>query len=240
MNGVGVVAALAAEARTLGPTVRRIGEVDCLGDATLRAVSGMGCAAAALAAGRLIEAGASALLSFGFAGGLDPRLTAGSVLLPGAVVSRDGARFATSTDWRRRLTVAVLAQRPVAGGNLLTHAQAIGAVAHKAAAFLETGAVAVDMESLAVAQVAAAHHLPFMAVRVIVDTAGDALPPAVVAASQAGQVSLWRLIGGLALSPGELAPLLRLAGRYRAATRSLAAVAQAVLLTRADAGARAA
>jgi adenosylhomocysteine nucleosidase len=230
LNGVGVVAALAAEARALGPTVKRIGDVDCLGEATLLAISGMGCAAAGLAAGRLIEAGASALMSFGLAGGLDPRLTAGSVVFPSEVISRDGARFVTSVTWRERLAAALL-QRPVAGGKLLTSAQAIDAVADKAAAFRDTGAVAVDMESLAVAQVAAAHRLPFMAVRVIVDTAADRLPHAVVAASHGGRVRIWRLIGGLALAPVEFAPLIRLARRYRTARRSLAAVGRAVLLT---------
>jgi hypothetical protein len=44
-------------------------------------------------------------------------------------------------------------------------------------------------------------------------------------------VRIWRLIGGLALAPVEFAPLLRLAGRYRTARRSLAAVGRAVLLT---------
>jgi adenosylhomocysteine nucleosidase len=233
LNGVGVVTALAAEARALGPTVKRIGEVDCLRDGTLRALSGMGGAAAALAAGRLIEAGASALMSFGLAGGLDPRLSAGSVVFPSEVVSRDGARFPTSVSWCERLMAAVLTQRPVTGAKLLTSAQAIDAVADKAAAFRDTGAVAVDMESLAVAQVAAAHRLPFMAVRVIVDTAADVLPHVVVAASHGGQVRIWRLIGGLALAPVELAPLIRLAGRYRTARRSLTAVGRVVLLTRA-------
>ena len=48
-----------------------------------------------------------------------------------------------------------------------------------------------------------------------------------VAASQAGQVSMRRLIGGLALAPMELFAIIRLAQRYRAARRSLSAVASA-------------
>jgi adenosylhomocysteine nucleosidase len=238
LNPVGVVAALAVEARALGPVVRRMGDVGYLGDGTLLAVSGMGQPAAGQAAGRLIEAGATALLSFGLAGGLDPELAAGSVVFPREVISGDGARFPTSMEWRERLTAVILKQGPVAGGALLTSARPIDAVADKAAAFRETGAVAVDMESLAVAQVAAGHRLPFMVVRVIVDTAEDVLPRAVVAASQGGQVRIWRLIGGLALAPAELFALIRLASRYRAATRSLTLVARAVLSTRLDADVR--
>ncbi len=71
-------------------------------------------------------------------------------------------------------------------GKLLTNEFAIEDVAAKAAAFRETGAVAVDMESLGVARIAAAHSLPFIAVRVIVDTAGDMLPDAISAATRSG------------------------------------------------------
>jgi hypothetical protein len=82
------------------------------------------------------------------------------------------------------------------------------------------------MESSAVAEVAAASHVPFMAVRVIVDTAQDAIPSSVTAAGESGQVRIARLLMGLARSPGEIVALIRLARRYRAAIRSLAAVAK--------------
>jgi adenosylhomocysteine nucleosidase len=224
---VGVVAALESEARTLGVAVRRRDGLSSLGDGALLAVSGMGGARAAIAARSLVEAGALALMSFGLAGGLDPTLSAGTVVLPSEVISRGGARFSTSTDWREQLSAAIAKQRPVAAGTLLSSAAAIGTVADKAAAFRETGAVAVDLESLAVAEVSAAHNLPFIAVRVIVDSAADVLPRAVMAASRGGQVNFRRLIGGLAVAPLDVIALIRLARAYRAATRSLAAVAGA-------------
>jgi adenosylhomocysteine nucleosidase len=235
---MGVVAALEAEARTLGLTVRRRDGLSALADGTLLAVSGMGGARAAIAARSLVDAGAVRLLSFGLAGGLDPALDAGTVVLPTEIVSLQGAQFMTSSDWREQLHVAVAKHRPPAAGALLSSLQPIDSVADKAAVFRETGAVAVDMESLSIAEVAAAHSLPFVAVRVIVDTATDVLPRAVTAASRAGQVSMRRLIGGLALAPLELVALIRLAQRYRAAMRSLAAVARSGALTQRIAGAR--
>jgi adenosylhomocysteine nucleosidase len=226
--GVGVVAALDAEARTLGRWTKRMPGHAILRDGRLVAVSGIGCAAAELAARRLIDAGATALMSFGLAGGLDPRLRAGSIILPIEVISRDGVRFVTSTGWRERLSAALSTQqRQVTAGALLCSATAIDAVADKTAAFRDTGAVAVDMESSGVAAAAAAHDLPFIAVRVVIDTAADAVPRAVVAASRAGQLKIWRLIGGLAQAPSELAGMIRLAWRYRAAMRSLRLVARA-------------
>jgi len=227
LNGVGVVAALEAEARTLGVAVRRHDGLFCLVDGTLLAVSGIGCAHADLAAGSLVAAGASALMSFGLAGGLDPALHAGSVVLPDEVISRDGARCVAAREWREHLLREVQKACPATGGKLLTCPRPIDAPAEKAAAFRETGAVAVDMESLAIAQVAERHGLPFIAARVIVDTAADVVPPSVIAASGSGAVNVRRLIMGLAAQPRDVIGLLRLARRYRAATRSLTALALA-------------
>jgi len=227
LNVVGVVCALAAEARHLGPTTRGLDSLRPLSAGTLLAVSGMGGSAAARSATALVGAGATALASWGMAGGLDPALAAGTIFLPDEVMSPDGATVATARDWRERLASALATQRPVTQGRLLTSRTAVGSPAEKATLFRATGALAVDMESLAVAEVASAHQLPFIAVRVIVDSAADALPQAVTAAADnEGHLQIWRLMGALARTPADLAPLLRLARRYRAANRSLAAVAR--------------
>jgi len=154
LSAAGVVAALDMEARTLG-SLRRHDGLLSVGDGTLVAVSGMGCTAAATAAQALVDAGATALVSWGLAGGLDPDLTSGTICLPTLVVSREGATFPTDVHWRAILTAAITDGRAVVGGKLLTSAGAIADLAGKAAAFRDTGAVAVDMESMGVAQVAA-------------------------------------------------------------------------------------
>ena len=201
-----------------------LSELALLGEGSLLALSGIGRAAATAAAQALVDAGVSALMTFGLAGGLDPALKPGSVLIPGEVFFTDGARYAVCRAWREQVAAAVSALRPVSEGNLLTSTHAIETPADKAAAFRSTGAAAVDMESAAVAEIAAKQNLPFIAVRVIVDTAADMLPRAVVAASLAGRVQFARLIGGLILAPREIASLIRLAQRYRIAMRSLHAI----------------
>lgn len=226
---MGVVTALASEARALGPSLPRGGtiplsELALLGGGSLLAVSGIGRAAAEAAARALIESGVSALITFGMAGGLDPALKPGSVVLPRELISPEGKRYAACQSWREGVASAVSPLRAVTEGNLLTSAYAIDTPAEKAAAFHRTGAVAVDMESAAVAEVAAQHNLPFIAARVIVDTAADRLPRAVVAASRAGRVHFGRLLAGMVLAPGEIAALFGLAQRYRIAMRSLRAI----------------
>jgi hopanoid-associated phosphorylase len=191
----------------------------------------MGITAAARSARALVEAGAGALVSWGMAGGLDPGLPAGTVFLPAEVVSGEGTAIVTASYWRKRLSEAITARHDVpqvVEGRLLTSPRAIGSLDDKATLFRQTGAAAVDMESLAIAEIAQTHQLPFIAVRVIVDSAGDAVPRAVTAAADGeGHLQVWRLLGALMRTPADLAPLLRLAQRYRAANRSLAAVARA-------------
>ncbi len=225
MSAAGVVAALALEARTLRWRTRRPDGLLAVGDGTLVAVSGIGIAAAALAAERLVNAGATALVSWGLAGGLDPVLRAGTICLPSVVAAPGGETFVTDLHFREILRAAIAARCTVVGGKLLCSSGAIDAIAAKSQLFLETGAVAVDMESAGVAAVAASHGLPFIAVRVIADAAGDALPPAVVAATRDGQVRLLPLLFGIARSPRQIAPLLRLARGFYRATLTLAAVA---------------
>jgi adenosylhomocysteine nucleosidase len=201
-----------------------LSELAVLGAGSLLALSGIGRAAAAAAAQALVDAGVSALMTFGMAGGLDPKLQSGSVVIPREVISSDGARYPACRAWREQVAAAISALCAVSEGNLLTSTHAIETPADKAAAFRSTGAAAVDMESAAVAEIAAKHNLPFIAVRVIVDTASDMLPRAVVAASRAGRVHFARLLGGLILAPRQIASLIRLSQRYRIAMRSLRAI----------------
>jgi adenosylhomocysteine nucleosidase len=233
MKTVGVVAALRAEARALGRARQHraeasasFGNLAFLRDGSMLAVSGIGGVAAATAAKALIDAGVAALMTFGLAGGLDPALAPGHVLLPVEVMSRDGTRFATARLWRERLSASLSAHCVVGAGVVLTAEHSIASPQDKAAAFRATGAAAVDMESVSVARIAAEHQLPFVCVRVIVDTAADALPRAVVAASGSGRIQITRLLAGLIVAPGDIGALLQLTQRYRTAMRSLKAVAR--------------
>jgi len=100
--------------------------------------------------------------------------------------------------------------------------------ADKRAAFLQSGAVAVDMESYAIAAVAEAHGLPFIAIRAIVDAAADEVPPALLdVTGRDGRLVLGRLLVRLLAAPRMLRPLSGLAQRFRVAGRSLRESARA-------------
>lgn len=228
---LGVVCALRSEARHLGRSVATNAGLGALPDGTLIAVAGMGLEAAAAGTARLITAGAGALMSFGMAGGLDPRLLAGCLFLPPAVSSPDGSRFACDARWHGQLCRAL--GGAVTQGLLATVRAPLATAAAKAALREATGALAVDMESCAVAELARRHALPFVAVRVIIDDAQAQLPAAVAAATGAdGQVAAWRVGAHLLRHPGELAAVWRLARAYSTANAALAAAAASGALTR--------
>ena len=234
MSVTGIVAALTAEARTLAPVQAAPGSaaappITALTRDRLLAVSGMGAPAAARAAEALVAAGAHGLLSFGLAGALDPQLRAGSWVL--ALTALGGtAALPADAPWREHLAeqAAALPDPPrVVSGPVLGVTQPLGSVAAKTQARMRSGASAVDMESRAIAEVAARRGVKFAIARVVIDTADDALPPSLLSATDSfGAVRPLRLLGALAGSPADLAALLRLAQRYRVALHSLRRLAQ--------------
>jgi adenosylhomocysteine nucleosidase len=223
LSVTGVVAALEFEARSLGDP----------GDGSMISVSGIGADNAARSARALVAAGAGALLSWGVAGALDPVLACGSAVLPGEVLREHGApggtalqRFETCRGWRERLLAALQGHAYVVSGTLLSSAAPVTTLAHKASLFRDTMAVAVDMESAAVAGVAAEHGLPFIALRVILDTALDSLPGSVMRAFAPAAVAprrrpAWPSLWPLLITPAEWWPVLRLGARYRVARQAL-------------------
>ena len=115
----------------------------------------------------LIAEGATGLVSFGVAGGLDPALGVGAILLPREVLTSDGARFATHPEWRSALSAAI--GEDATDTTMLGCDRFVGTVMEKRALFRETAAAAVDMESHVIAAAAAAAGLPFIVLRAITD-----------------------------------------------------------------------
>jgi hopanoid-associated phosphorylase len=207
---LGIVTGLRAEARLL-----RAGSD---GDPALIATS-PGTAARGAAA-RLVDGGAEALLSFGLAGGLDPRLAPGTLIVAEAIVGPSRGHVATDPPWRRRAVAALKGEAVV--GMIAARDRPCVTVADKAALFAATRALAVDMESRAIADVAAAHGLPFLAIRAIADPATRRVPDSALAAAGAdGSLHLGPLLRSVFGAPKDLPVLCVLARDYRAAMGAL-------------------
>ena len=114
------------------------------------------------------------VLSVGFSGALQPHLKVGDLVVAEAIVNAEG----------KGLSVPVQMQSaPKDGlyvGKFLNTDQIVRTVSDKTKLGEATGAIAVDMESLAVARVCAERQVRFMAVRVISDDLTKDLPAEVL------------------------------------------------------------
>lgn len=168
---------------------------------------------------QLLASSPAGLLSFGFAGGLAPNLPAGTILLPQRLRARDGGYRMVDVDWHRRAASQIDVAPGIESGDLLEAAGVIGTPAHKHSLHVTTGAVAVDMESVALADLASGAGIPFLALRAIIDTADDTVPSAFVAIpGRSGQLR-WAPV--LLAAAGHPWAMLRFTRAYQAAARAL-------------------
>jgi adenosylhomocysteine nucleosidase len=162
------------------------------------------------------------VISFGIAGGLDPSLKSGDVVVATEVMSGD-ARWLAGLALNEELIASVASgRRRVVRGGLAGVEEVIIAQAGKAALRSETGAAAVDMESHIAAAYAAEAGLPFAALRVISDPATRALPALAKSAIKPnGDIDLRKVLSGVARNPGTLRALVSTGIDFNRALRSL-------------------
>jgi adenosylhomocysteine nucleosidase len=193
--------------------------------------SGVGREAAARGAALLIAGHQPEwIVSTGLAGGLHADVARGDFLLANAIVGSDGARCVLGDN---ALAVAIgpdlrLASEPaqVHVGTLLTVDRPIRLADEKRALGEKHQALAVDMESLAVAEVCVREQTRLMSLRIISDAVGDELPAEIEklleqksAARRAGAA-----VSAILNRPGSLSELLKLKEQALVASDQLAKV----------------
>jgi hopanoid-associated phosphorylase len=171
----------------------------------------------------LLEAGAEGLVSFGVAGGLDPGLAPGDLVI-GTEVDLGGATLKADEAWVRRLHALL----PKARRGVVCGAEdAVLTASAKSALYAESGGLTIDLESGAVAEACAAGGKPFAIIRAVADPAERAIPAfALKGLAEDGRTRALPVLLGLLGRPHQLPALLGLARDNRAALRSLGAAAR--------------
>ncbi|MBI1848279.1 MAG: hypothetical protein HY294_11645 [Candidatus Rokubacteria bacterium] len=161
------------------------------------------------------------VVSAGVCGALAPGLAAGDLVIPDAVLTEDGARLLTAP-----LPPLVAASR------LLSVSRVAATPAAKARLFVQTGAVAMDMESAAILTWAAGRGVPAAVVRAVSDTAAESVPPELAALVEPGgrlrtasavRLALTRprtISGALSLGRGTAAALAAVAAALARVARA--------------------
>ncbi len=188
--------------------------------------AGMGFARARRATQALYEGHSPCwLLSCGFSGALRSGIPIGSIVVGNSIVDQHGQALQIdlqmASDPDRRLFV----------GRLLTADELVRSVSQKQLLGEQHDALAVDMESLAVAQVAHANKVRFMAVRVISDDLSADLPAEVLSVvGSTGGLRLGATIGALWKRPAAVKDLWQLRERAHSAAARLATFLDGVIV----------
>ena len=171
------------------------------------------------------------LLLLGLAGGLDPALRTGDLCLPFRYLreSPDGTHgFLEPDDAMYGQAVAALQAAALdwRGGDGLTVSKITASAADKAAKFRRYQAATVNMEDYWIAETAARYAIPFLAVRAVLDTAGQGLPHYLLQLAAAGPGQIAKEVAG---HPRRIPELARLSSDAARARQSLTQFALAFL-----------
>jgi adenosylhomocysteine nucleosidase len=176
----------------------------------------------------LVSQGATALLSWGCAAALDDRVSPGCLILPERIIGANGEIHRVSTEWHRRLYLALESKHSVRTEALVESDVIVKTSAEKRSLARRTQAAATDMESAAQARLAKDYGLPFIAIRAIVDTPSTEIPENVLKAlDPEGNINLWKLLTGAV--PADWIKIVRLGFQFNAAQRSLKKTRRLVL-----------
>lgn len=227
MTCLGIVAALPGEIEVFCQKPIAPGAVVSLSEHVLLVLSGIGAERASLGGRLLLDKGATALLSWGSAAALDYRLMSGSLILPRQVIAADLSVFQVDPHWHEHLYRRLSGKFATYVEPLIETQSVLASRAQKQTLHQRSGAIAVDMESAALGRLAHQAGVPFLAIRVIADTADMTIPrPVLGTIDPVGRIRLFRLLAELIFHPGEWQALWRLFKGFRAAQTTLAGVAK--------------
>lgn len=193
-------------------------------------VSGMGSERAKLAARQLVEDGVDLLLSWGSAGGLDPELETGQLILPSKLVNDSGEENPVSDQIDVQfINLMAKDTQTTLDSSLVSVETTLKTTEEKQALFNASGAAAVDMESESIASVAREKAVACAVVRVVLDGADRCLPKFVDGAvDEFGSVKVAPLIRSLLRHPKDLLLLPSLMSESGIAMRSLRQAASCI------------
>ncbi|MGP0566557.1 MULTISPECIES: phosphorylase family protein [unclassified Nitrospina] len=168
------------------------------------------------------------VISIGFAGGLDPALQVGDLLIADTITMVcDGAAVTTES---MAIPVALVNQAMVVAcpegatayqGTLVTVDDVVSHPDDKKKLGKTHGALGVDMETFELAKEAERRDVPFLSVRAITDTAGQTLMNCSHLVDDDGNVSTLKAGWHVLTHPGDLTGMIELGKHARLATAHL-------------------
>jgi len=166
----------------------------------------------------LVQRGAKRLISFGIAGGLEPGLPVGSMIIGSQVTSLDGSTLCDKSwtaDLMHKFPEAHCG--PVWGSEMI-----VASAREKRALYEKSRCLAVDMESQCAAQIAAEANIPLAVLRVVCDSADMDVPPVVMASiAEDGRINVGKALWHILRHPMQIPDLFHVTRGTGKALRAL-------------------
>ncbi len=157
------------------------------------------------------------ILSCGYSGALIPEMKTGNIVVANNIVDTHGQHFLVEHGMADNRKHGLYVDKTVTSDEMIRHVKDKKALAEK------TGAVAVDMESLAVAQIAKETGTKFLSVRVISDDLSKDLPPEILSImGENNQVRIGAALTSVWKRPGSVKDLWYLREQAVKASEKLA------------------
>lgn len=189
-------------------------------------LSGIGYEAAANAAKKYLDFDVNGLISWGVAGATDSSLNSGDLIFAESVIAQNKT-FQTSTAWKNKLlTYFQKSNIKVLSGDIASSREICASITDKNNLLHKTAAIAVDMESAAIAEIAMNHHLDFLVIRSIADKADTSIPEAVLNhTDHLGNPKILDFVLSCMLKPTQIREIAVLAKSYKMALKTLGSIA---------------
>jgi adenosylhomocysteine nucleosidase len=227
LSKLGIIAALPAEAACLYNKKSSISTPVEIQKNIFLCLSGIGYESACYATKKLLDFNVNALISWGVAGAINTSLSPGDLILADLILSEDKT-YQTSTEWKNKLT-EYFRKSPckVLKGSIASSREICASIIDKKNLLDKTGGLAVDMESVAIAETATNNSLDFLVIRSIADTADVSIPEAVLKhTNNLGQPELSKFVLSCVLKPGQIRDISILAKNYKMALKTLNNIAE--------------
>lgn len=226
LNKVGIIVALPAEARCLCSKKLKIGTPVEIQKDIFLCLSGIGYESALSAAKELTVLRVDALISWGVAGAIDKSLSSGDIILANSIINED-KNYSTTREWLSRVSDHLQSFFSISNGDIVSSKEICASPMDKLHLFQKTNAIAVDMESAAIAETASANNLDLLLIRTISDDTDTAIPEAVLKyTNNLGQPRILNFMLCCISNPNQIRNIFALKNGYKKALASLSKIAQ--------------
>src|SRR3990167_1496895 len=224
-----ILTALPIEANCCGSgRFARIGSTIRLNPLVVIHITVMGAEQARIGARYLAGQKESALVSWGIAGGLDPKIAPGQLIIPDKILSDNAAQvFVPDFILDQHIYTQLSLKLNPVRCSLLQVTDIVTSTASKQELFNQYQAAAIDMESASIADIAREFAIPFIVIRAIADHATLSMPHWFNAClDRQKKIIPWKFIRFLCTYPSTLLSLLHLARSVILARRTLTVTAK--------------